>query len=120
MSIPVRVVLASDDLMARARVLEALEVRSVVATTDPTGFSEAVEGAAALILDLDRGGAACLEELAALQRSGRAPEVVVGFFSHVDAALGRAAREAGCRALPRGKFWAELPALLGERPTDPS
>ena len=111
MSIPARVVLASDDLMARARVLDSLPGTEVV-VAPPVGFAAIAGGATALILDLDRGGAAALDEVAALHAAGEAPEVIVGFFSHVDASLGRAAREAGCRALPRGKFWSALPEMF--------
>lgn len=113
MSIPARVVLASDDLQARTRVLDALTRKGLqVATTEPTGFSAAARGARALILDLDRGGKAALEELESLRSGEGAPAEIFGFFSHVDAELGRRARAAGCRAMPRGKFWADLPELF--------
>ena len=111
MSIP-RVVLASDDLNARARVLAAaapLEVEVVL--TAPTGFTTVLAETALLILDLDRGREPALEELAAAPTR---PPTVVGFLSHVDAGLAAAARAAGCDPLPRGRFWGALPGMLGD------
>lgn len=81
--------------------------------TGPTGFSEAAGGAELLILDLDEGGTAALEELVALAKSGSLEADVIGFMSHVDRELGRAAREAGCRPIARGRFWAHLAETLG-------
>lgn len=109
MSIPV-VLLASDDLNARARLDGAagLEGRCEVRHTGPVGFAALLEGVDLLILDLDRGGRQALEELGEV---GSPPEAV-GFVSHVDTTLIRAARAAGCRPIPRGRFWAELPGLL--------
>ena len=113
--------LASDDLQARVRVVDALEGPGHrVVTTGPTGFTEASGKAYALILDLDRGGRAALDELAAMRVRGKAPQHVYAFFSHVDADLGRDARAAGCDAMPRGKFWRMLPTLLERAATDPS
>lgn len=111
MSIPGKLVLASSDLNARTRVLSAAPGRDVVATGG-RGFTPALEGAEILILDLDEGGDAALEELASARKAGQAPAHVIGFLSHVDRELGRAARGAGCRAIARGRFWTELPEIL--------
>ena len=112
MSIPPKVVLASADLNARARVLEAAGEREVV-VTGPLGFSAALQGAGLLVLDLDEGGVRALEELMEAKASGTAPANVIGFMSHVDRELGRAAREAGCHAIARGRFWTHLAEILG-------
>lgn len=118
-SIPRRAVLASDDLNARARVLAAAEGAGVdVVTTGATGFRDHLAGSDLLILDLDRGRDEALAELAAAAGAGAAPSTVVGFLSHVDGDLARAARAAGCRAIARGRFWASLPEVLGV--SDPS
>ncbi|MGH2820888.1 MAG: hypothetical protein ACRDJ5_09565, partial [Actinomycetota bacterium] len=66
-----------------------------------------------LVLDLDQGRDEVLSELEAARGEGAAAGRVVGYFSHVDEPLGAAARAAGCEALPRGRFWRELPELLG-------
>jgi hypothetical protein len=112
-SIPRKVVLASDDLNARARVLAAAEGATVeVVTTSPTSFRAHLAGADLLILDLDRGRTEALSELGGAIEAGEAPPEVVGFLSHVDGSLARAAREAGCRAIARGRFWSSLPEVL--------
>lgn len=119
MSIPRRIVLASDDLNARARVLAAAEGAGIeVVTAPPTGFRSQLAGVDLLILDLDRGRDEALTELEAAIAAGEAPSEVVGFLSHVDGSLARDARTAGCRAIARGRFWASLPEILGV--SDPS
>jgi len=113
-----RVLLASDDLNARARVLAAAEALGIEMVEAPsTGYRSRLAGADLLILDLDRGREAALEELAEAITAGETPDEVVGFLSHVDGALARAAREAGCRAVARGKFWSTLPEILGSADT---
>jgi hypothetical protein len=104
---PGRIVLASADLNARARVLEAAGPREVE-TVAATGFRSHLQGASLLILDLDEGGTDALEELKEATAVGETPATVIGFMSHVDRELGRAAREAGCRAIARGRFWSHL------------
>lgn len=114
MSIPRRVVLASDDLNARARVLAVAEPAGIeVTTTAPAAFRDHLAGSDLLILDLDRGREEALTELAAAVESGQSPPTVVGFLSHVDGSLARAARSAGCRPVARGRFWSSLPEILG-------
>jgi hypothetical protein len=110
-SAPAKAVLASDDLNAQARVLEAAGGIEVVAT-HPIGFSDHLKGATILIVDLDDGGADALAELVRARAAGVLPATVVGFMSHVDRELGRHAREAGCRAIARGRFWSYLPELF--------
>ena len=117
MSIPGRLVLASSDLNARARVLEAAGGRDVI-VAPPVGFTEKLDAAVVLILDLDEGGEAALEELKLARAAGAAPAHVIGFMSHVDRDLGRTAREAGCRAVARGRFWTHLAEIL--EASDPS
>jgi hypothetical protein len=63
-----------------------------------------------VVIDLDEVGA---EALTAVPRdSGPDGPIVVAYFSHVDGALGESARQAGVEALPRGRFWRELPSLV--------
>ena len=65
------------------------------------------------MIDLDAGG---MDAVAALEEAGAAgvgAATVLGFYSHVDAEVGRAAAAAGCVALPRGRFFREAAALLG-------
>lgn len=101
--------------MARARIEDAAAAAGVtLRRTDAAGVLDALRSAPAdvLLVDLDAGGEAVLAELARARAEGISPRRVLGYFSHVDEALGRAARAAGCEALPRGRFWRTLPALL--------
>ena len=111
-SLPDRWVLASSDLNARARILEVAGTAEVV-MTGPTGFRPQLTTTSLLILDLDEGGLEALGELGEARGAGEGPADVVGFLSHVDRELGRAAREAGCRAVARGRFWTHLREELG-------
>jgi hypothetical protein len=107
--------LVSVDLLARSR-LEDAAARAGWRVETSAG-DKLVErlGAARvdlLVLDLDSAGSELLTRLPDADASGVLPERVVGFFSHVDTELAAAARAAGCEAMPRGKFWRSLPALL--------
>jgi CheY-like chemotaxis protein len=105
------VLFIGDDLLARARVEEAAKRSGArLEVVAPEEVDRMVVGSEDLVLvDLDRAGAdglAVLSEAAARTR-------VIGYFSHVDEELGRRAREEGVEALPRGRFWRELPVILG-------
>lgn len=104
-----KVLLVGGDLMAGARIEGAarhagLEFQSVGDDRLDKALSEDV---ALVVLDLDSGAERALE----LLPHGTGPEVV-GYFSHVDAELGRRAEAAGCKVMPRGRFWRTLPDLL--------
>lgn len=93
------------DLMDRSKVAAAGggDVTFVPSPADLPGA-----GAAVVVVDLARPGV--LEVLGRLGAGVRS----IGFASHVDTALIEAAREAGCGlVLPRSKFFAGLPELLG-------
>jgi hypothetical protein len=110
-----RVLLVGVDLMAQARLeqaarSEAMATRAVA----PSRLVEELEARPAdvVVLDLDAGGRALLEELDRARAGGLVHGRVIGYFSHVDEELGRAARAAGCEALPRGRFWRTLAEVL--------
>jgi hypothetical protein len=69
-----------------------------------------------LIVDLDDGREPVLAEVREARDQGLLPEAVLGYYSHVDAALGKAAEASGVVPLRRGQFWASLPSLLGGSP----
>jgi DNA-binding response OmpR family regulator len=106
-----RALLVGADLMARARVEQAAAAAGYSLATIPAGgFGDALRAHAPdlVILDLDAGGRAVLGGLQHARAQGAVTGRVVGFFSHVDAELGDAARAAGCDAMPRGRFWRAL------------
>jgi ActR/RegA family two-component response regulator len=109
------IVVVDADLSARARVETAagrhgLEV--VTSTGARLGATLERTSAVAVVVDLDQGGTDALAAVEEARRADLLPARVVGFFSHVDADLGRAARAAGIEALPRGRFWSGLEELL--------
>ncbi|MGH2731248.1 MAG: hypothetical protein ACRDJI_11660 [Actinomycetota bacterium] len=109
-------VLVGGDLMARARLSEAAARADVELSA--VGFGSMtdtlrVQKPDLVILDLDGGREAVLAELQAARAEGLVPERVLGYFSHVDSALSEAAMTAGCRAVPRGRFWSSLDELFG-------
>lgn len=112
-----------DDLMFLSRIREAargagVEVRA--ARTVEAVRQARQDGASLVILDLDSARLPWRDALAAL--SGEAePAATVGFFGHVNAETGDAARAAGCAlVLPRGAFVQKLPGLLSQLGPEPS
>lgn len=108
------VLLLDGDLLARARVEEAARgagLELVTASSDAGGEALLEPAPDLVIVDLDRGRDAALVAVGAARAVGLAAPVI-GFFSHVDVELGAAAEAAGIRTFRRGRFWAELPALL--------
>jgi hypothetical protein len=104
------VLFVGDDLLARARVEEAAKRSGAkLAVVAPEKVERTAVGGEDLVLvDLERAGADLLAVLSEVATRAR----VVGYFSHVDEELGRRARAEGLEALPRGRFWRELPAIL--------
>lgn len=101
--------------MGRARLEQPLaDAGYSLATASPERLDEALraEHPTVVILDLDSGGRSLLDRLVDARNRGAVTGRVVGYFSHVDAELGDAAREAGCTAFPRGRFWRSLPEVL--------
>jgi hypothetical protein len=108
----------ADDLMARTRVEQAAAAAGVeLRRVRPTSLVEELRAKPVdlVVIDLDAGRAAVVAEVAAARDEGLLPARTVGFFSHVDADLGRAARAAGCEALPRGRFFATLAEVFASR-----
>lgn len=107
------VLLVGGDLNAQARVGDAAHRAGGTlqrVSTEDLAAEIASKTPSMVVIDLDEVGA---EALAATpQDSGSESPMVVAFFSHVDAALGESARAAGVEALPRGRFWRELPSLV--------
>ena len=107
------VLLVGGDLNAQVRVGDAAHraggTLQRVASED-LATEIASKAPSMVVIDLDEVGA---EALTAVPRDS-SPDgpMVVAYFSHVDGALGESARQAGVAALPRGRFWRELPSLV--------
>ncbi|MFN2388813.1 MAG: hypothetical protein ABR575_04305 [Actinomycetota bacterium] len=104
------VVLVSDDLLARARVESAVRgadarLRVVPADTSLAGIADLAP--ALVLVDLD---ARSDDAVGPIGRKGHVP--VLAFFSHVHPEAAATARSGGWQALPRGRFWRELPELV--------
>lgn len=104
-----KLLLASRDLVAKARVADAAgRAGWTMVTARVADLSGAVaeHSPELVVVDLDEAGEPTLHAL------GPTMTRTIGFFSHVDTALGEAARAAGVEAVPRGRFWRTLPQLL--------
>jgi hypothetical protein len=107
--------LIGSDLNAVARVESAC--RSAGLELERGDIDRLVEartvGAVLVIVDLDDAGADAIPVLeAAIARGALEADRTIVFHSHVDEEAGRAAKAAGLRAFPRGRFWRELPDLV--------
>ena len=101
--------------MARARLEQAVRDAGftlAIASVDRLDEALRAHEPNVVILDLDAGGRDLLDRLEEARNRGAVTARVVGYFSHVDAGLGAAARAAGCTPLPRGRFWRSLPEVL--------
>ncbi len=98
-----RVVLVGGDLAALARVERVAQAAGVelISCRDPADAETQPDDL--VLVDLDRIVPAAAAPL---------PGQVVGFYSHVAEDVAAAARAAGVTALPRGRFWRELPGLV--------
>jgi hypothetical protein len=109
------VLLVGGDLMAKSRLLDASSRNGVTLESSTAGdFRARLRDTrpSIVVIDLDQGREAALEELLAARDDDALPARVVGYYSHIDRALGEAAAEAGCEPWPRGKFWGNLEQLL--------
>jgi hypothetical protein len=104
-----RVVAFAPDLMDRSKVLAAARAAgaTVEVLTTPSALPGAIDdGVLLALVDLSR-----LDDLGVLSACRGIP--TVGFGSHVDHQLLRAAADAGCsEVLPRSAFFRRLPSLV--------
>ena len=116
MTVPSSLALVGGDLNAVARVEGAARAAGLELRRTPIDrLASIIPPPALVVVDLDDVGVAAVAPLVtALADADLAPARVVAFYSHVDEAAGAAAREAGFRAMPRGRFWRELPHLVSD------
>ena len=109
------VLLVGGDLMAKSRLVDATTRAGVtLVSTTVANFRERLQETepSVVVVDLDGGREAAIEAIRAARDDDLLPARVVGYYSHVDRALGEAAEQAGCEPWPRGKFWGSLEQLL--------
>ncbi|MDQ3785310.1 MAG: hypothetical protein M3360_10640 [Actinomycetota bacterium] len=109
------VLLVGGDLLATARLERAAtDAGAELRSSSPEKMVDAIQSERPdiLVLDLDRGRSGVLESLGEARERGLSTGRVVGYFSHVDGSLRAQAQAVGCRALPRGRFWSNLPEEL--------
>jgi DNA-binding NarL/FixJ family response regulator len=101
--------------MAKSRLLDAASrAGATLENTSPEAFRARLSelDASLVVIDLDEGRDDVLEQLRAVTEEELGSARVVGYYSHVDRALGEAAEQAGCEPWPRGRFWSGLDELL--------
>jgi hypothetical protein len=110
-----KVLVVGGDLMAHQRILSSAQ--AVGAEARFVAFGGLVDALQkdsfdVLIVDLDDGRDPVLAEVRDARDQRLLPAATLGYYSHVDAALGKAAEASGVVPLRRGQFWASLPSLL--------
>lgn len=111
----ITVLLVGGDLMAKSRLVDAASrADATLETTTVQNFLDRLRqiNPAVVVIDLDGGREEALKELRAASEDELRAARVIGYYSHVDRALGEAAEQAGCEAWPRGRFWSKLDELL--------
>lgn len=111
------IVVVDADLMAMARLRDAAErvgFNVLTATKENLAGRLEDDSVRLLVLDLDRGGKELIDSVSALRSADVDLPRVLAYFSHIDEAVGAAARSAGFETFPRGRFWRSLTELLGD------
>ena len=108
-----KILLASGDLQARARVETAAErLGHELEIAAAVGWGARLDADIdLLILDLDAGRDAAIAEISAA--GDEPPERIVGFYSHIDTELAAHAAEAGVETVRRGAFWNKIDEVIG-------
>ncbi|MGH2775836.1 MAG: hypothetical protein ACRDJT_10460 [Actinomycetota bacterium] len=107
------IAVVGGDLMARSRIESAAAAHSLEVQRLSPGDLEPLEAppdVALVVLDLDSSGRALVDTWTSL--AGESGPRAVGYFSHVDVALGDYARSKGVEAVPRGRFWRTFDEIL--------
>lgn len=112
-----RLLIIDADLLALERIRSQAEKNghevhaSTSAKLGTTLLEHSIE---MIVIDLDRGGDDAIDALVKARSEGAVPARVVGFYSHVAPERAEQAEAAGCRALPRGRFYRTLTELLAD------
>ncbi|MDZ7266959.1 MAG: hypothetical protein ONB48_05695 [candidate division KSB1 bacterium] len=113
--LPQHVLAAVRDLFLRSKiqaVARAAAVEVEIHGDFSTLLARLPEQSAVLLVNLEELPATALPALSASRAAGHR---VIGFLSHVEVDLARAARAAGCLVMARSQFFARLPEILTGR-----
>ena len=119
------VLAALDDLMFKVKILETAKQVGVKVGTASTAHDVLArvrtERPSLIVLDLHSQACAPPDVLKALKGDPELKAIpTIGFFSHLEAHVGRDALAAGCdQVLPRSAFSAKLPEILRPHATEP-
>jgi len=111
------IVVVVEDLIFLSKIQQtAKEVGVQIESLNPDKLAERITRGtvSAVIIDLNHRSGAAVDVVRALKSDPSTRDIqITGFFSHVQADLATAAREAGCdHILARSKFTQQLPELL--------
>lgn len=112
-----RVVGVLSDLMFTVKIQEAAKragMESVFVNSQKDALAQAKENPAVIIFDLNHAAVEPLETIAKLKGDHETSKInLLGFVSHVQVDLKKAAQESGCDVvIARSAFSQNLPALL--------
>lgn len=113
-----RVVGVLSDLMFTVKIQEAAKragMESVFVNSQKDALAQANEHPAVIIFDLNHASGEPLATIAKLKANDETSKInLLGYVSHVQADLKKAAQEIGCDVvIARSAFSQNLPALLG-------
>jgi CheY-like chemotaxis protein len=112
-----KIVALLSDLMFTVKIQEAAKragVDAMFVKSEDAAIAQARQNPAVLIIDLNDPGINALDVISKLKGDNETAGVkLLGFVSHVQADLKRAAEEMGCdTVLPRSAFSSKLPEIL--------
>lgn len=113
-----RVVALLSDLMFRVKIQEAAKragLEPVFVESQQDALAQARDNPAVIIFDLNHSAGEPLDTISKLKHDQRTSGVkLLGYVSHVQADLKRAAQETGCdMVIARSAFSQNLPSILG-------
>jgi PleD family two-component response regulator len=111
------VLVVVEDLFFAAKIESVAKATGtkIVRAADPGQLWAALDGRfpGMIIIDLNSRAFDPLDVVRKVKENARLSGIrIVGFYSHVEVELGRAAEMAGCEVLRRSAFVAKLPELL--------
>jgi PleD family two-component response regulator len=107
-----------SDLMFTVKIKEAAKrvgLETIFVRSQQDALLQAKQQPAVIILDLNHAEAGPLDTIAKLKTNAETSGIsLLGYVSHVDVALKKAAQEKGCdQVIARSAFSQNMPAILG-------